>query len=367
MFKVRMCFPFIILLIMLVHLTGERANLGYTSTEPAAPVTPKLGISILPKGPISEWGDAAFTEAFQKAGEGGFGVAIGRYQWGEIEPTLGAYQGDNLDYEVQKTEQQGMAYSLVLEVIHTNTLGRYPAGVSFTAFDDPAFMEPLRKFVQTLLQRYRGRIHYLWLGNEVDFYLHKHPDQVTPFVNLYREIERQVKSIDSDIVVGIVGGYHLARNNGEIPLLQRFAREGDAIALTLYLEYDVTAPEVGETRSYFDRLLSHFPEGKVAIIETAWSSAGPRGSEANQADYVRELAQVLRTHRERFLFFSWFILYDFPEGLNRQIAADFGICPLQPPDPPSCTSFLAWQGSLAMLRSDGGEKPAWRVWKEEVA
>lgn len=335
--------------------------------EPFPSVMPKLGIAILPKGQMSEWDDASFTEAFQKAREGGFEVAIGRYQWGELEPSLGSCRWGDLDYEVSKTAGQRMAYSLVLEVIHTNTLGRYPAEISFAAFDDLAFVEPFKRFVRTLLERYPGKIAYLWLGNEVDFYLHQHPDQVTPFVNLFRAVEGEVKSTDSDITVGIVGAYHLARNNGEVPLLRRLAEEGDALGLTLYMEDDDAAPATSEAPAYFNDLLNAFPDKRVAIIETGWSSEGSRGSEQKQVAYVRELAQVLATHRQRLLFFSWFLLYDLPEDLNRQIAASFGVCPEEPPDPPACTEFLAWQGSLAMLGNDGDEKKAWRAWKEEIA
>ena len=348
-------------------VTVTRSDQRAGEDTPSVLRVPKLGISILPKGPTSEWTDASFTEAFRKAAQGGFRVAIWRHPWGEIEPTLGTYRWDDLDYEVAKTAAQGMEYALVLEIIHTNALGTYPADIAFTTFDDPAFVQAFRAFIQTLLQRYPGKIRSLWLGNEVNAYLHEHPDQITPFLNLFRQFEAQVKAVDPGILTGIVGAYHLARNDEELAMLQRFAAEGDAIGLTVYMEDDDAAPAVSETRRYFEELLSAFPGRQIAIIETAWSSAGPRGSAQVQADYVRELASVLATHGERFPFFSWFILYDLPPDLNRQIAASFGVCPPQPPDPPWCTTFLAWQGSLAMLGNDGSPKPAWEVWQQAIA
>ncbi len=299
---------------------------GKDTPSTSAPGVPKLGISILPKGPTSEWTDASFTEAFRKAAQGGFRVAVWRHPWDDIEPTLGTYRWDDLDYEVAKTAAQGMEYALVLEIIHTNALGTYPADIAFTTFDDPTFVQAFRAFIQALLQRYPGKIHYLWLGNEVNAYLHEHPDQVTPFLNLFRQLEAQVRAVDPGIVTGIVGAYHLARNDEELAMLRRFAAEGDAIGLTVYMEDDDAAPEVSETRRYFEELLSAFPGRQIAIIETAWSSAGPRGSEQTQADYVRELATVLATHGKRFLFFSWFILYDLPPDLNRRAAVSFGVC-----------------------------------------
>lgn len=292
---------------------------------------------------------------------------MGRYEWVELEPRLGSFNWAHLDYEIWKTAQQGMTYSLVIEVIHTNTLGRDPGSLSFTRFDDAHFLQPFKRFVRILLERYPDAIDYLWLGNEVDSYLHEHPGQVAPFANLLRAVKSEVRSVDSHAVVGSVTAYHLARNNDAVPLLLRLANEGDALSITLYMEQDKSDPCVAWTGDYFDRLLDPFSGQQLALVETAWSSQGPRSSERRQTAYVQELVRVLESHQERFLFFSWFTLYDLPEDVNRQIAVSFGICPQKPPDPPTCSEFLAWQGSLAMIHNDGREKPAWPVWKRALA
>jgi len=323
----------------------------------------KLGVSPLPGGDVEEWDDGSFTESFQKAREGGISVAVWRHQWGEIEPTLENFDWGSLDYEVYKTEQQGMEYSLVIEVVHTNSPGKYPQGINFTKFNDPEFITAFNTFLRELLARYQGKIDYLWIGNEVDFYLHDNPAQVEPFLKFYREAEEQVKAMEPGITVGIAGSYHLARNSGEVSLLRDFAEESDSIALSLYMEDDSTEPEPSETRRYFEQMLGNFPEKKVAIVETAWSSSGPRSSEERQARYVEELSGVLEQRGDRFLFLSWFVLYDLPQSLNREIAGSFGI-PLHTEDG---KDFLSWQGSLGLLENDGEEKLAWRVWKRELA
>ncbi|MFQ6089714.1 MAG: hypothetical protein ACE5K0_12555, partial [Candidatus Methanofastidiosia archaeon] len=141
-----------------------------------------------------------------------------------------------------------------------------------------------------------------------------------------------------------------------------FAERGDAIALTLYMEDDQENPDVSDTQSYFDELMSLFPDKKIAIIETAWSSAGPKGSEEKQAKYVKEIAKVIDKYENRFVFFSWFLLYDLPEQLNREVAESFGV----PVDTEAGEGFLNWQGSLGLLNNDGGEKLAWNVWKRNM-
>lgn len=322
-----------------------------------------LGITPFPKGSLSEWTDDAFTQVFQKAREGGMGVAVWRCQWGEIEQSLGKYDwAKDLDYQAHKTKQHGLKYSLVIEIIHTNMLGKYPRGIKFKKFNHPAFVKHFKNFIRELLKRYNGRIDYLWIGNEVDMYLHNNPRQIAPFLNFYQEIEDEIKSIDSSIVVGIVGAYHLARNNNRIKLLQDCAKKGDAIGLTVYMEEDNANPNVLETKSYFDELMSLFPKKKVAVIETAWSSRGAKGSEERQSEYVKEISRLVDNYKDRLLFFSWLLLYDLPNELNRQVVGSFGI----DVERPEAQQFLKWHGSLGLLNNDGSEKPAWQAWKKHM-
>jgi len=319
-----------------------------------------LGISILPGGEPSQWTDESFTENFQKAKQGGMSIAIWHHNWGDLETSLGEYKWSDIDYEFYKTAQQGLKYSLIIEVIHTNTLGKYPQGISFRKFDDPGFIQAFKSFIRVLLDRYSGQIDYLWIGNEVDGYLHNNKKQITPFLDFYQEAEKEIKSIDANITVGIVASYHLARNNNEVKLLQDFAKRGDAIGLTVYMEDDRRTPDVLDTQSYFEQLISFFPDKKIAIIETAWSSRGAKGSEQKQVEYVQEISKVIDKYKNRFVFFSWIVLYDIHAAMNRQIAASFGV----PLDSKGGRQFLDWQGSLGLLNNKGGEKPAWKIWKE---
>jgi hypothetical protein len=327
-----------------------------TSREPGLKVP--LGMTILPRGEPAGWTDQGFTAAFRKAKEGGVRVAIWRHQWGDIEVELGDYRWGDLDYEVAKTREFGLSYSLVLEVIHTNRLGKYPQGLVFTRFDDPKFLERFSLFLERLLDRYAGRIDYLWIGNEVDEYLHRNRGQIASFLKFYEEIHSKIRSIAPGVTVGVVGAYHLARNNDELELLKRLASKGDALGLTVYMEDDKEGPTVSDTQAYFDQMMETFAGKRVAIIETAWSSGGPKGGEEQQAEYVRRLASVIAKYGERFVFFSWFSLYDLSPEINRAIAASFGV----PLDTAAGRQFLAWQGSLGLLRSDGSAKPAWTVW-----
>lgn len=321
-----------------------------------------LGIGILPCCRPSGWTNESFTEAFRLAREGGVRIGVWRHQWGDLEPMRGSYAWGDLDYEVYKTKQQGMQLSPVIEVIHTNALGRFPEGVVFTKFDDPVFMEAFRSFINALLKRYSGKISHLWIGNEVNYYLNANKEQVVPFLNLYQEVERAAKSIDLGIKMGIVAAYHLARNTDGIELIRTLTEEGDAIGMTLYTEDDDARPDVAETENYYEEMLRALPGKEIAVIETAWSSAGPGGSTVKQAEYVKNVAQVLEKHADRFILFSWFMLYNLQEELNQEAALGFEV----PLETEAGQEFLRWQGSLGLLQNNGTAKAAWMVWKKEM-
>lgn len=323
-----------------------------------------LGITPFPKGTLSEWSDEAFTDSYGIAKEGGVAVAVWRSQWGDTESTIGNYNWTkDIEFQVYKTKQQGMKYSLVIEIIHTNLLGKYPADLKFKRFDHPVFVKHFKNFVRELLKRYNGKIDYLWLGNEANIYLHNNPQQIKPFLTLCREIVNEIKAIDPGITVGIVGAYHTARNNKEIKLLQDFAGIGDAIGLTIYMEDDNLNSDVLETVKYFNEVMDTFPGKKVAIIETSWSSEGAKGGLEKQSEYVREISKVINNHKDKLVFFSWLLLYDLPDELNRLVVSSFGI-DIQRPE---INAFLNWHGSLGLFNKDGSEKPAWLAWKQYMA
>lgn len=323
--------------------------------EPVKTGKPKalFGIFLTQKGSMSEWTDISLTDTFQKAKEGGISVAVWFNDWGTIEPSLGDHDWAFLDYITEKTKEQGFKFSLSLEIVQIDDNPNYPKEIVFTNFDDPQFVNSFKNFIRKLLDRYNGKIEYLWIGQEVDYYLHNHQEQKEPFLTFFQEVRGEVKSINPDITIGVVGNYNLAKEFNETALLQDFADRGDAIALTVYPEDVGGIDTPSKTQDYFNELMALFPGKKVAIYETAWSSQGPNGSEEKQVRYVKEISKVIEKHN--FEFFSWYILHDFSEGDNRVVSGGYDV---------GEEDFLAWHGSLGLLNNDGSEKLVWKTWKE---
>jgi|GEM_PF-1393208 len=318
-----------------------------------------LGTRIFPKGE-PEWNDKGFTEAFKKAREGGMSIAIWGVQWGRVEPFIGKYDWSFINYRILKTKQQKFKCALIIEIIRTNKLGLFPQDLDFKGFNDSSFLHTFKLFIRELLKQYPKQIQYLFIGNEVNCYLHIHPEQAESFRNFCREIFSEIKSIDSEIKVGVVGAYHIARNYNEIGLLKNIVGIGDIAVLTIYIEGDHANLNVEDTEKYFNEMFKLFPDKRIAITETGWSSNGPKGSEDKQVEYIKRLSDVARKNGDRIEFISWVLLYDISEKLNKQIAESFNIN-IETVDG---ENFLKWQGSLGLLKNNGDEKPAWNAWKK---
>lgn len=314
-----------------------------------------FGTSLTQKGPTAKWTDETLKDAFQKAKEGGFKLAIWTSDWGSVEPSLGNYEWAFLDYVTEKTKQQDFKFSLSLEIAQIADNPNYPKEINFTKFDEPDFLNRFKSFTRALVSRYKGKIDYLWIGQEVDVYLYNHPEQKEPMIKLFREFEKEAKSIDPAIKVGFVGAYHLAKEIGNIKVLQELAQEGDVVAFTVYPEENSDIRNPSQTQNYFEEMMTLFPTKKIAIHETAWSSGGPKGNKNKQAEYAKELSNIIDKHKDRFEFLSWYLLHDFSEEDNLAAAAEYGV--------EGSKELLDWHGSLGLLKNNGNEKAAWKTWE----
>jgi hypothetical protein len=343
--------------------------MGYVTAEEKSVQPPKRlvvypdldtlwGTTLTQRGPQSKWNDSTLANAFHMAKQAGIGVAVWSLQWGLIEKKPEKYEWGLADYMIAKTKEQGLKASLSIELLLGPNKGAYPKGLQGKKFDDSEFANSFKTFVRKLAQRYKGKLDYLWIGNEIEGYFTKHSREKAGFLKLVADARKEVKSVAPGIIVGGVGSYHQARAYKETKLLKDLADRSDVIAMTLYVEDDPEDPGTADAESYFQSLFELIPDKKIVIHETSWSSKGKKGSELRQEEYIKELARVRKKYRDRFEFISWFALHDLAEEDSRFAAKVYGIGGIN--------DFLKWLGSLGLLTNKGVEKPAWRAWMKYV-
>ena len=373
---IKTCFLIAVIIIFIIYSINNddaeslRSDSGINTDLP-------LGIFLSQKGNMADWNDATLLDSVRTAKTGGISLAVWTEEWGSIELQRGVYEWNLWDYITDFTEDHGLKLSMALELAHIAGNGNYPDDIVFNNnfFEDDnndgvpnegSFAEAFLIFTDRFVKRYKGKLDYLWLGQEVDYYLYNHSDQKESFFKLYDRFDKTVKSVDPKIKTGIVGSYHLALSAGEdqMNMLKACARESEVIALTVYPQDSGSqTPPVSDIKSYFSNLINAFPDSKIAIHETAWSSSGKGSTESAQTEYLVELSKFVKENSSRFEMFSLYILYDFSSSDNITIADSYGMSHDE--------DFLKFHGSMGLINNevdDDGKiinssaKPSWTIW-----
>ena len=310
-------------------------------------------------GELKEWTQENINRTYKTLKNAGIKISNLYYSWGEIEETKENYNWGSLDFNHHVINEHDMKVSLEIKLIDVNQIGTLHEDIAFTSFDDSFFKETCKTFILALLDRYEGKIDYLWIGNEIDDYFYNHRDQLDDYISLYNETYLAVKAKYPEVKVGTISTFHDARRNQALDIIEKIGKTGDIIGFSLYPQM-IEGAEPVDTDTIFSEMLniSDRVNKKFAITETGWSSVGFNGSEIKQAQYIRELFRTYNKYKDDLEFLCLFVIYDIPENLNKEIAEPFGLGEHK--------EFLKMIGSLGLVHNDGRAKEAWSVFLEEM-
>ncbi len=313
----------------------------------------QLSLVVTYPGEVADWSAENIEYTFATVARAGFRISQHYYAWGEIEQAQEHYNWKGMDYHIgQVMDRYPLKASLVVKIVDGGNLGQFPGDVGFISFRYPKLVERFRAFVLTVLDRYPGKIRYLWIGNEVDRYFMSHRNQITDFNALYRDICEAVRQKHPEVKVGTISTYHAAAKEHGLDIIRELGATGDLIGFTLY-------PQLMEVNRNFDVSVSFRRMDDIAdsinrpyaITETGWSSDGPGGSEHLQARYIKHLVAAWNERQDRIAFLGLYILYDWPPSLTFAVSDHYGHG--------GNNEFMTFQGSLGLARNTGTPKQAW--------
>ncbi|MFH1222074.1 MAG: hypothetical protein V1492_03245 [Candidatus Micrarchaeota archaeon] len=313
---------------------------------------PKLGlIANPPNNDITK-----FTETIRDARTNGVDVLYWYFSWADL--------ADNWtvsDILMPMLSHEGRT-AIVMEAIHTNTLGRYPS--KYTSFDQPGFKEDYAAFSVAFVKRYHP--DYYFLGNEVDDYFYTHREQLPAFKELLRYTREKIKQESPTTKVGFTATYHDAIKNNDTDIIQNLAEDADIIGYTDYGAHDLFVfDNVSRGIEYLDGPKTIVPGKPYAIVEAGWStSAVLNSSEDKQADYARGFFAYLNNTDAEFV--NWFNLHD-----DTDCSAVAGTFLTESPQLKGDAEFLGifkeFLCNFGLKKADGTPKKAWQVWQENTA
>jgi hypothetical protein len=349
--------PVILFAVLLLAGCGEQ-----DLQQPAhALTTGKVGLWINP-----QYGDMNYyDEALKTAKEAQIQITHFYAQWGLIENSSENYDWSIPDYVLGKFKKNGFEAVVVIPIIFTTKRDVMPEDVTFTRFSEAAFVSRFVQFTKAFTERYKDTVKYLVIGNEIDVYLSMYPDQASDFRILVEAVTNAL-----DIPVGTEVAIHsVVQSRSES--IAKEALAGDIVFYTFYpMEGTFSFGGDPETvEHYFRAMFDLAGNRKIAVVETSWSSSRLlESSEESQAQYVREVFQILTENRTRIEFLLWIMLHDSTEEECRKSAEFFvtGVSDETLEDQEVMARFSAFMCFLGLKKTDGTPKPAWYEWMNQV-
>lgn len=313
-----------------------------------------MGFSSLP----SELTNESYAEAFERSASAGEVVLIRRAPpWQELL-TSDAFPSDNTSATVVREKQLAEDHDLDLFFAidatslspETGQLAGLPADFPGAGFDNEDVRKALATYVQYVMVNYQPK--YLAIGLDVNQYWLRDPAGFQQYVTLYNEIYAEIK--DSSPETLVFPTFQLEDLNGLLPLdtphpaqwalLDQFAGAFDLLAVSTYP--GVVFSTAAQIPPDYYTSLRERADVPIAISETGYASTpgatgNASGAEAEQSAFLR---RVLRdADSVGMALVIWFAGQDptFTGQLPTDLVRNSGL-----------------------VRLDGTQKPAWRVWSQ---
>lgn len=306
--------------------------------------------------PIPLNGDAAFlSQACRDARDLGAEVISWYFFWGGLEDDWAV-----ADYIMECLSHEGKSV-VVMNVIHTNVLGRYPP--QFSSFVDPGFKEAFAEFSVEFVKRYQP--DYYFIGGEVDIYLNLHRDEIPAFKEVLSYTYHEIKEASPETQVGLVVTYHYARDNDALDIIKTLAPESDLLGYTVHpYEGDFLYSNVSRGLMYLNEVKDVVPSKPYAIIETGWSSSTLLdSSEDIQAEFVHDYFSFVDNSNAEFVI--WFSLHDQGD-CSEAAKVHLEATPHLQLNEDYIRAFEEFMCSPGLKYTDSIPKKAWDIWMQYV-
>lgn len=329
---------------------------GFVGSRPAQCSSPtdrcKLSIVPLPArdtSDLNEWG-AAIAEAKSLNVD----LVHSYIQWGAVEWTAGHYDWNGPGDYMALAAASGVEVSQEIEIICVDQMGAVPADLAGRSLSDPYLQQRFLDFVEAYCRHFADDVSYLWLGNEIDTYLHYRPYEVDTWADLLSRAVDIVHREAPNMKVGTVMTYQGALMFERTDWIHTFGPLVDVMGVTFYPQHLPGRYDEATIDQYFDDMIATYGDYPLAIVESS-VSANPiySGGEANQISYCHALFRALRRHKDKLEFGGWFNLHDFDPAY---LAAMFG----------DWQDGLDFNGTLALSTFYDQPRPVYYVFADEA-
>lgn len=301
------------------------------------------------KATMDDWLDALKT--INDAGAKGMVITK---TWNDLEPAQETYDVTQLVKDFNSNAGDGHEVLFGLQVI--NTVAREtPADLQLKPWNDRDVVTRFRELIDALAKSSPKPPKYISLGNEADIYLQQHPDEISAYIDFYKQAAAIVREKFPQAKIGITVTYEgLVKDRRDI--IQKLVALSDVAIFTYYPLIDLKIQPVTATGRSLDALIT-VAQGKPVVMQEVGfpSSAKLDSSETMQADFFARVITEIK-NRPQIAFASLFMLHDFSPMLCEGFVGYYGLNGASDEARQRFREFLC---TLGLKTFDGKEKAAW--------
>jgi len=283
-------------------------------------------------------------------------INVSLLSWKDLEPKAGVYDVKNRLGGMAYSFTKGMSGYFGISLI--NTLKRdMPDDLIDMEWSDPALLPRFEKLLdQVASQLPPQHVPYFVIGNEVDVYFEKHPDEVQAYLGFYRAARAMVKQRFPNTKVGITVTYE-GLKKGRESLVATMVSESDAAFFTFYPFLDLKVLPPATIPPMLDEVIAAAQGKDILLQEIGYPSSPLIGSSpALQAEFFTVILPAIKA-RPQIKVASVFLMHDLEPKLCDMLTGYYGADQWGDKTAP----FKAFLCTLGVRGFEGTPKPAWDV------
>ncbi|MFK8031726.1 MAG: hypothetical protein AB8G18_15925 [Gammaproteobacteria bacterium] len=342
---------------------STNANVPAPAAPPPAVAvsTDTLRIAISPNPLATEnYNPKSLESRIQQSREIGVNSMQISAQWKNLRKKRNKYNAADTKEYISVAKKYNLEDMLfVLKVIDTHARST-PDNLKRSAFDSREMWDALSKDIDHMAETLDG-VKWINIGNEVNSYLSKHPDEVDDYVTLFKKARSALHQKRPGVSVGFTMTFRGFSNRKTRKMLQPLIDASDHISLTYYpLQggFKVRGPDtVKNDFKKMRELVQEMGNKPLVLQEVGYpSSALNDSSVEKQARFFSNVMEELEERQYPIVFINYFLMSDLPDWMVDDFARYYEL--------PDVATFKAYLKTLGVFDDKGRAKPAWEVLKQ---
>lgn len=289
-------------------------------------------------------------------------ISVNVTGWRDLEPEKEKYDLERRLGGFEYGVKQGLIPYFGVSLI--NTVKRdMPDDLISLKWEDPVLLERFTKLVTEVKSKLPQNLPYFVIGNEVDVYFQKHPEEVGSYLAFYEKAKAVVKQHFPGAQVGITVTMEGLTKQERKEIVSKIVKASDAAFFTFYPVFNMQTGKMGETAKYLDIIIAEAAGKDVILQEVGFPSSTAIGSSpALQAEFFANIIPAINV-RPQIKMASIFVLHDLEPPLCTILTNYYGIGP----ENNANGYFQEFLCSLGVHEMNGKAKPAWGVLATELS